>query len=79
MLSRQRSIVRGPLWGALLDALLDASTPRYNNRDAFVLAVLELLFAHGSELPVLRTTHVQHPLHDSHSIDVPCDGSARHS
>ena len=58
LLARQPDMVRGPLWGALLDALLEVNC-RYNNRSQFVLDVLNLLFAYGAELPVRTRTRTQ--------------------
>ena len=62
LLARQPDMVRGPLWGALLDALLEGNC-RYNNRSQFVLDVLGLLFAYGAELPVRTTRHTTHDTH----------------
>jgi hypothetical protein len=66
LLARQPGMVRGPLWGALLDALLEGNC-RYNNRSRFVLDVLGRLFAYGAELPV-RTRHdtTRPTTHDTH-------------
>lgn len=50
LLARQPDMVRGPLWGALLDALLEGNC-RYNNRTRFIRDVLGRLFAYGAELP----------------------------
>jgi hypothetical protein len=61
LLARQPGMVRGPLWGALLDALLEGKC-RYNNRARFIRDVLGRLFAYGAELPV-RTRHARHARH----------------
>ncbi|ELR11159.1 F-box domain containing protein [Acanthamoeba castellanii str. Neff] len=50
LLARQPGMVRGQLWGALLDALLEGNC-RYNNRARFIRDVLGRLFAYGAELP----------------------------